>query len=556
MAIHKGIIQLLAKSSSEWLAADPVLQLGRIGAGDVGSSTPILKIGDGVRAWSVLPNLVGIGGGGGGSDYVAGTTVTLPPGSAATVAIDNTVDPPTISFGIPRGDVGAAGPANSLSIGTVTTGAPGSAAGATITGTPPAQTLSLTIPAGAPGGAGPPNSLEIGTVTTGAPGSAAAASITGTPPAQVLNLTIPQGPAGTSPALGNPSATVALAAKNGVATTAMRSDGAPALDVTIAPTWSATHTFGAGINLVSGSPIVLYWETGAPGNGRVWRAYAYGGKYVIDAMNDAQNTATVALSISRSAHNVTALEFGNATSNPTYAFLGTGALATGGHITAGGDMNAIGGRFLLGNWHSVTNLGDGWLRLNDLGQYANGVLVPGLLRANQVRADGGLGNSDLTKQLNWNFTSFPFGTAYLTGKNGGFDGLVIYDGLNNVTLMGNGAGTCGVYVQGDSQWLLYRNLGSTAAATQYNLSAPSFNSTSSRAIKRETGTPSRAADLLARLRPILYRLLADDTREQLGLIAEEVAEVCPQLSDGNTVSYDRLALLLLADWQHERGLAQ
>lgn len=41
----------------------------------------------------------------------------------------------------------------------------------------------------------------------------------------------------------NPSATVGLTAVNGSATTFMRSDGAPALNVTISPTWTGTHTF-------------------------------------------------------------------------------------------------------------------------------------------------------------------------------------------------------------------------------------------------------------------------------------------------------------------------
>ncbi len=41
----------------------------------------------------------------------------------------------------------------------------------------------------------------------------------------------------------NPSAQVGTAAINGAATTFMRSDGAPALNVGISPTWSGTHTF-------------------------------------------------------------------------------------------------------------------------------------------------------------------------------------------------------------------------------------------------------------------------------------------------------------------------
>ena len=41
----------------------------------------------------------------------------------------------------------------------------------------------------------------------------------------------------------NPTAQVALVAVNGAATTAMRSDGAPALSQAIAPTWTGEHTF-------------------------------------------------------------------------------------------------------------------------------------------------------------------------------------------------------------------------------------------------------------------------------------------------------------------------
>jgi hypothetical protein len=41
----------------------------------------------------------------------------------------------------------------------------------------------------------------------------------------------------------NPSATIGLSATNGAATTAMRSDAAPALSQSIAPTWTGQHTF-------------------------------------------------------------------------------------------------------------------------------------------------------------------------------------------------------------------------------------------------------------------------------------------------------------------------
>src|SRR5262245_15597624 len=108
MATTLARIQLLSKASSEWSSVNPVLLLGEAGIADAGSSTPIIKIGDGVRAWSALPQLNVSAPP--ANDYVAGTTTTLPPGSSATVTIDNIVDPPTISIGVPRGDVGPAGP--------------------------------------------------------------------------------------------------------------------------------------------------------------------------------------------------------------------------------------------------------------------------------------------------------------------------------------------------------------------------------------------------------------------------------------------------------------
>lgn len=47
----------------------------------------------------------------------------------------------------------------------------------------------------------------------------------------------------TAPTGANPTASVGLAAVNGSAATFLRSDGAPALDVTIAPTWSGAHVW-------------------------------------------------------------------------------------------------------------------------------------------------------------------------------------------------------------------------------------------------------------------------------------------------------------------------
>lgn len=69
----------------------------------------------------------------------------------------------------------------------------------------------------------------------------------------------------------NPTASVALTAVNGVAVTAMRSDGAPALDQSISPTWSGTHIFSNPINASLGSSsLPSYTFSSHTGYGFFW----------------------------------------------------------------------------------------------------------------------------------------------------------------------------------------------------------------------------------------------------------------------------------------------
>lgn len=73
----------------------------------------------------------------------------------------------------------------------------------------------------------------------------------------------------------NPTANVGLVAVNGVATTAMRSDGAPALDVGIVPTWTGLHTFEAAIVVETGAVgtigVIIEDEPGQTASLQEWR---------------------------------------------------------------------------------------------------------------------------------------------------------------------------------------------------------------------------------------------------------------------------------------------
>lgn len=90
------------------------------------------------------------------------------------------------------------------------------------------------------------------------------------------NWIISQATAGTDYASGvaNPTASIGLSAVNGSATTAMRSDGAPALDQSITPFWSGLHTWtndmtmkppsGVGAaDTVANTPVGLILQQGA-----------------------------------------------------------------------------------------------------------------------------------------------------------------------------------------------------------------------------------------------------------------------------------------------------
>jgi hypothetical protein len=60
----------------------------------------------------------------------------------------------------------------------------------------------------------------------------------------------------------NPTALVGLTAVNGTATTYMRSDGAPPIDLSIAPTWTGSHIFAAGVTMQVASGTTLSFSVG------------------------------------------------------------------------------------------------------------------------------------------------------------------------------------------------------------------------------------------------------------------------------------------------------
>jgi len=168
------------------------------------------------------------------------------------------VDAWALQAGIPAADIAAAQPLTAIDDTNVTIDLGGAPATALIT--PVSITLGwtgqLSVPRGGTGaatlanngilyggGIGPIQALAVNASAvnkflTQSNGNAAAW-------ATITAADLPGGFSG----FANPTALIGMIAQGGSATTAMRSDAAPAINPNIAPTWTALHTFSAGISM-------------------------------------------------------------------------------------------------------------------------------------------------------------------------------------------------------------------------------------------------------------------------------------------------------------------
>lgn len=116
---------------------------------------------------------------------------------------------------------------------------------------------------------------------------------------------------------GNPTASVGLTAVNGVATTFLRSDGAPALSQSIAPTWTGTHTFTRARTTVgeyatlwqSNIPATLMYESDAAADEKGWQQAVDGGTLYFVAENDADTSGNIWLQVDRTGTTVDSVTF-------------------------------------------------------------------------------------------------------------------------------------------------------------------------------------------------------------------------------------------------------
>ncbi len=406
------------------------------------------------------------------------------------------------------GPAGAAGPAGPMG----TTGATGATGAQGIQG--------IQGPAGAPGTPGAAATIAVGSVTTGA---TAAVTNVGTPSAAIFNFTIPTGGSGGS----------------GVLTDAFgdTSAGSGALPL---PEPGPNYSFGAADNTAYGFSALAANTTGHDNVATGWSALPV---------------------------------------NTTGSFnVATGYTALQSNTT-GSDNVAVGEQVLANNTSGYDNVAVGSLSLNinDSGTFNTAVGVQSLEggQGGTTNFSTAIGADALIQATGASNIGVGFGAGYFlsTGNNN------IYIGSSGATI-DSGSGTIiesntirigtpvwdpilqphtAVYIQGISG--VKTGLAGTAVVIDANGQLGTISS--SRRYKEDIQPMADASDRLLQLRPVQFRYKKPDANGekpiQYGLIAEEVAEVLPELvvtnKDGQpeTVAYHLLPAMLLNELQKEHA---
>jgi trimeric autotransporter adhesin len=295
-----------------------------------------------------------------------------------------------------------------------------------------------------------------------------------------------------------------------------------------------------------------------------------------------ENTAVGALALirnngdSNTATGANALEY-NTTGNENAAF-GVNSLAFN---TTGTSNSAVGMISMYYNTSGSYNTAAGYLALNGntIGNYNTGAGYAALRNNTTGTKNAAVGGSALYNNSTGNFNE-ALGSQALFGNTTGSNNIGIglqagyypKTGSNNIEIGAAGATSDTAVIRIGTQ--------STQKAT-YIAGIRGVNVTggvpvivnangqlgivsSSRRYKQDIRSMGDTSDRLLRLRPVIFRYKLPDEQgqkpEQYGLIAEEVAQVMPELVVYNekgqpeTVAYQTLTPLLLNELQREHAL--
>jgi hypothetical protein len=412
--------------------------------------------------------------------------------------------------------------------------------------------------------------VKVGTTTTLVPGSAASVTNTGTATAPVLNFGIPQGLAGPQGATGpagpqGPAGTAGLGlVEDAYENTA---GGQDALIQHVGNPSPAVGTTAFGFDALGGnttggqSTAVGAWALAKNISGIYNDAF---GEYALfnstASYNSAFGTEAMGLDTTGSGNAAFGFEamYSNTTGTENAAF-GYDALDQN---TTGNSNAAFGGQVMAGNSTGSNNSAFGYWAMADAftGTDNTAVGYESLLGNVRGSFNTALGDSALNHNLNG---SYNVGVGASAGAN-------ISSGSNNVDISNAGTtndsgviriGTAGTQTSTYIAGISGIQTGLAGAAVVIDANGQLGTISSSRRYKQDIEPMGDASERLFKLRPVKFHYKQPDANGnkplQYGLIAEEVAEVFPELvvynKDGRpeTVAYQLLAGLLLNELQKE-----
>lgn len=385
----------------------------------------------------------------------------------------------------------------------------------------------------------------------------------------------------------NPTATIGLAAVNGVATTFLRSDGAPALGVGIVPTWTGIHTFTPQVVLTGGATsagdIILTGTArriqGDMSNATLNSRLAFQGSvvngvsifnvlpngtattsgFVLYNNSTPTNAGALVLSIGTTSADVNSDKSGSGTVLPLTLSIGGVVKST--FNAAGTNLNipittsaasAITGSVTIGNGTAATNVGIGGGNIN-----AGGTIIGGSTLA--ISGDFSMNGSGATRTITGgttlNIATFNSSPNTMNFQTAGTTWLSL-NGVGTLSFTQNAVSTSQTPASFSNSNGVVGSITTSGTSTAYNTSSDVRLKTDIRDFK-DSGA------IIDAIKPRIYKFKTGE-EDSVGFIAQELYQVAPfavtvgdddpsKIEAGWMIDYSKLVPMLMTEVKSLRG---